>query len=328
MIQVSHAGSADFQNRIMGALARCPECEGEDAERAILKTILYSNVFDYALTPDEIAHYLVGSPGSKDKVRAILAASDWLKGQLSCVDGYVTLRGREQLASRRRQRAQSSRRLWRKARFFAKALGCLPFVRMAAVTGALAMENSEERDDVDVFLMTAPGRVWLTRALAVVMVYIGRLSRTTLCPNYVVSQEILSVEPRTVYVAHEFVQMVPVFGFAVHRRMRAANPWIRDILPNADHPIHQEPEYHPGLAVRAIKSVMEWALSGKLGDRLERWEMQRKIRRFAPMAGSAATGVVLDRKQVKGHFNDHGARISRQYQSELEEFGLVPHGAA
>jgi len=328
MNQVSHARSADCQNRIAGGVAQLPDCEGEDTERAILKTVLYSSLFDYALTPDEIAHYLVETVSSEDEVRSVLAASEWLDGQIARVDGHVTLRGREDLASQRRERARASRRLWRKARFLARALSWLPFVRMAAVTGALAMENSAEHDDVDVFLVTAPGRVWLTRALAIALVYMGKLARTTLCPNYVVSQEVLSIEPRTVYVAHEFVQMVPIYGFAMYRRMRAANPWIRDLLPNADQPLHQEPEYHPGPVVRAVKRVMEWALSGELGDRLERWEMRRKIRRFSPMAGQAYNSVVLDRTQVKGHFNDHGTRISRQYEARLEEYGLVPPGAA
>jgi hypothetical protein len=309
-----------------GAVAPHPQRQVEHTERAILKTVLYSSLFDYPLTPDEIAHYLIQARSSKDQVRSSLAAPLWLDGQISCVAGYVTLRGREDLPARRREREKTSRGLWRKARPFGKILGLLPFVRMVAVTGALAVDNSAERDDVDVFIVTAPGRVWLTRALAIVAVYAARFTRTILCPNYIVSQEVLAVEPRTVYVAHEFVQMVPIYGFEIYRRMRDANPWIRDLLPNADRPLHEEPEYRPGRTVRAVKGALEWALSGKTGDWLEQWEMRRKIRRFARMHGSAGAGVVLDRTQVKGHFNDHGARISRQYQSRLVEYQLLPPG--
>ena len=47
-------------------------------ERAILRTILYSDLFDYPLTPAEVAHYLIGLPGTMDEVRACLSRSIWL----------------------------------------------------------------------------------------------------------------------------------------------------------------------------------------------------------------------------------------------------------
>ena len=33
-------------------------------ERALLRTLLYSDLFDYPLTPAEAAHYLIGQPGT------------------------------------------------------------------------------------------------------------------------------------------------------------------------------------------------------------------------------------------------------------------------
>ncbi len=62
---------------------------------------------------------------------------------------------------------------------------------MIAVTGALAMKNSGAGDDIDVLIVTAPDRVWLTRAFAIALVYAGKLCGDTLCPNYVISERAL-----------------------------------------------------------------------------------------------------------------------------------------
>lgn len=324
---VSHRRPAIFQTR-MSRLEATQQAsdppQREQTERAILKTVLYSDLFGYPLTIEEIAHYLAEAVSCKEQVQAILSTPLWLNGQIAQVDGYVTRRGREDLVGLRRERMLTSHRLWRRARFYGRLMSSLPFVRMVAVTGALAMDNSDKHDDVDVLIVTAPARVWLARAFAVLIVYAGKFTATKLCPNYVLSQEKLSLEPRTVYVAHEFAQMVPIYGFEFHRRMRAANLWARQFLPNAEHPLHQEPEYCPGRIPRSFKKAAEWLLSGRLGNWLEAWEMQRKIRKFSALS-AVGGNVIFDRDHVKGHFNDHGARISAQYQCLLEEHQLLSH---
>ena len=302
--------------------------DGIRRDQAILKTVLYCDLFDYPLTPVEIAHYLVEAQGSRDEIETALTSSVWLHERISQVEGFVTLRGREDLVERRRQKLAVSHRLWRKARFFARVISRMPFVKMVAVTGALAMDNSGPEDDLDLLIVTSPSRVWLARALAVLVVHVGKLSPNTLCPNYLISEERLGLEPQTIYVAHEFVQMVPLYGHDVYRQMRSANPWISRILPNACRPLHVEAEYRPGRAARKVKQGMERLLSGALGDRLEAWEMRRKIHKFATRAAVSGGSVIFDRNQVKGHFEDHGATIVSRYRGRLEEHHLPFHTGA
>ena len=297
----------------------------EQTERAILNTVLYADLFDYPLTVGEIAHYLGETISDKEPVQAILSAPIRLNGQIAQVGEYITLRGRESLVNRRLTRARSSLRLWRMARFYGKVLSNLPFVRMIAVTGALAMDNSDERDDVDILIVTAPARVWLARLFAILVVNAAKFTATKLCPNYVLSQDVLALGPRTIYVAHEFAQMVPLFGFPVYGQMRTANPWAMQYLPNAGCPLHREPEYLPGRVSRALKTAGEKLLSRRLGDWLEAWEMERKIRKFTSMNGMQGKNVILDRDHVKGHFDDHSVRISSLYQRRIEEYRLGSH---
>lgn len=288
-------------------------------EYSILKTVLYSDLFDYPLTPDEITHYLIGVAGTIDQVCASLSAPVWLDGQLTYVDGYVMAHGREALVKRRIDRARSSDRLWRQARRFIRVLSILPFVRMIGVTGALAMDNSADGDDIDVMIVTVPDRVWLTRALAVLLVHVGKLCGDTLCPNYLISENALALEHHTLFVAHEFMQMVPVYGLNVYDRMCTANAWIEAILPNARRPLRAEPEYQLGPIGRVFKRWAERLLSGAIGDRLEAWEMRRKLRKFQSKLGRPDGDAILDRDHVKGHFDDYGGPVMRLYAERLAQ---------
>jgi hypothetical protein len=289
-------------------------------ERAILRTLLYSDLFDYPLTPEEVAHYLVGVSGTADDVRACLVRTRCLADRVVEIDGYLALRGREALIARRLDRAASSDRLWRRARRFVRVLRLLPFVRMIAITGALSMNNSAAGDDIDVLIVTAPDRVWLTRAFAVALVYAGKLCSDTLCPNYVISERALALERHTLFVAHEFVQMVPVYGLTVYDRMRAANGWIQTLLPNAARPLRSELDRQPGLIGRVLKRGLERLLSGRLGDALEAWEMRRKIRKFQRRLGCPDGDAILDHDHVKGHFDDYGGPVMRLYAERLTQF--------
>jgi hypothetical protein len=291
-------------------------------EQAILKTVLYSDLFDYPLTFDEIAHYLIGVSAEANQVRERLSEPIWLNGQIARVDRFVTVRGRESIVARRLDRSLASDRLWPRARRFVHVLAALPFVRMIGITGALAMDNSAANDDIDVMIVTAPQRVWLTRALSVGLVYIGKILGDTLCPNYVVSENALLLETQTLFGAHEFMQMAPLYGLDVYARMRALNNWIDLLLPNARSPLRSEPEIRSGSIGRAFKRLGEWLLSGSIGDRLERWEMTRKVKKFQPQLDQPDSNAILDRDHVKGHFQDYGAPVTRLYENKLREFQL------
>jgi hypothetical protein len=291
-----------------------------DIERAILKTVLYSDLFDYALALDEVTHYLIGVRATGEEVRAQLARSIWLRDRVRVVDEYVIACGREALVPRRRDRSRTSDRLWMRARRFVRVLSALPFVRFVGVTGALAMNNCAAGDDIDVLIVTAPDRVWLTRALSIALVYVGRLGGDTLCPNYVISENALALETHSLFVAHEFTQMAPVYGGAVYDRMRAANCWIAAYQPNAAQPLRSEPEYVPGPIARTIKRGLEWVLAGGPGDRLEAWEMQRKLRKFQPKMGHPDGDAILDHDHVKGHFDDYGGPVMRLYAERLARY--------
>ena len=291
---------------------------------AILQALLYADVFDYPLTADEIHRYLPGVPARAEAVRALLS-DGFARGVLVEGDGLFALAGRAEVIALRQRRARIAQRMWRRARWYGYVIAHLPFVRLVAVTGTLAVGNVEPTDDIDLFIVTAPGRLWLCRALVIGVVRLARLFGDELCPNYLVTEQALVIHKRNLFTARELAQMVPLFGSATYQRLRDANRWVLDFLPNAELP-------PPGTRLRDVggwparlKALGERVLSGWLGDRLERWEQERKIAQLSRQAAAMGNGTaaVFTPDCCKGHFEAYDRVILERFEERLEAYGVA-----
>lgn len=292
-------------------------------ENAILRTIVYADIFHYPLTLQELHTFLIHHEAvSYAEVERTLHTSARLHALLCQHDGLIALSTHQDIIALRQSRQQVAQRLRQKAERYGRWLAHIPFVRMVALTGALAMNNpAHERDDFDYLLVVTSGRVWLARAFAVLMVRVVRLLGTELCPNYVLAMDKLPQTRRDLYIAHEVAQMIPLYGSDVYHAMLARNAeWVGAFLPHIT--AHSTP---PEPARLRLKSLLERALTGKLGNALEAWEYRRKAQKFLPKAQTAPIGAKIDAHTVKGHFNDHGQRVLDVYTQRLDALG-IPRG--
>lgn len=73
----------------------------------------------------------------------------------------------------------------------------------------------------------------------------------------------------------------------------------------------------------------ERALHSSLGDRLEAWERERKVRRLQQRAQREGGSVVFTPDACKGHFGDRDRRIVAAYRERLDRLGVpYPPGLA
>jgi hypothetical protein len=283
-------------------------------QRAVLYAVAYSDIFDYPLTSGEIHRYLAGVRADRFTVDALLANGSMIPHSLSRREGYVTLPGREHLIDTRRNRAARSRELWRHAERYGRVIARLPFVRMVAVTGELAVNNIRSRSDIDYFIVTAPDRLWLTRAMVILVVKAAARRGIIICPNYLVTENALTIERRNLYTAREMAQMIPLSGLHVYDRVRQSNSWVLDHLPNAFGPPARLDDQ---ANKRRTQQFSEALLRTPVGDRLESWEMTRKIRKFTREM-PAGDEVAFSADWCKGHFDAHGEQTLNAYAERLQ----------
>jgi hypothetical protein len=300
-----------------------PDRPDSPLAEAIFRTLLYADVFSFPMTEAEIQHFLIGFASTPADIRATLERSAWLSERVVCIDGYWLVHGGASNADLRQQRNVASEALWPVARRCGLILAHLPFVRMVALTGALAVRNaSTALDDIDYLLVTTPGRVWIARALAVLVVRIARLWHIGLCPNYVLSETALLQDRRDLFTAHELAQMVPLAGFSIYEAMRDANAWAAPMLPNAAGPFYAEADFAPHGLGRFVQRLGEIVLGGAPGNALERWEQNRKLRKFHAQSLQPNSSAQLDQDHIKGHFNDYGYPALDKYQQRLRVYDL------
>ena len=293
-------------------------------EIAILRTVLYADVFDFPLTVTEIYHYLIHDETVPyADVKHALDQSPVLQQHLVIDEPYVALAHRVELVGERKRREHTVARLWPLALRYGTWLSRLPFVRMVALTGALAVRNTPDDDDLDYLVVTAPNRVWLARAFAILLVRFVRLRGIVVCPNYVVAENALEQQRKDLFIAHEIAQMVPLSGHDLYWHFRAINDWAGEHLANAKGPFHYEHESELSAVWDTPKQLLELLLAGKLGDMLENWEYQRKLRRFASAMNTPHSSAQLDKSQVKGHFHDYGHIVLHKYQQRLQAYNLA-----
>ncbi len=285
-----------------------------ELERAIVMTVAYADVFDYPLTSREIHRYLAEVAASPPAVETALRQSLLKSGALAAVGPYMMLPERTAIVETRRRRAAIATQMWPAAVRYGRMIGRLPFVRMVAVTGALAVSNVESGADIDYLIITVPGRLWLCRAIVIALVRLAAQRGRILCPNYLLSERALALSEHSLYGAHELMQMVPITGVPWYQRMRQANTWADALLPNAaGNPYVVTPE---AAASSRGQALAELALRTPIGSWLERWEMDRKVRKFsARHPGNPEISMNSD--CCKGHFDSHGQRTLAAYADRV-----------
>ena len=290
----------------------------------------YADLFDYPLNAEEVHRYLWGMSATCEHVALSLRSDDAAGSMLSYVQsysqGYYTLPGREWIVDARRRRENTATALWARARQYGRLIAQLPFVRMAALTGSLAVGNVEPGADIDYLIITAAGRLWLCRAAVIALTLWAARRGDVICPNFFLSENRLAFKDRNFYTAHEFTQMIPLYGMDVYRQMQLSNPWVQHFLPNALGLPRMADRLHTHYVTRAasheanglLKRASEAALRTTPGGWVEEWEMRRKLRKFDQThAHDPESSFGPD--CCKGHFNHHMSRTLESLSFRLRE---------
>ena len=203
--------------------------------RSLLYAALYAEVFSQALTREELVSYRAVAEGSETISGDASSLLDGLIGTyLEESEGLVFPTGRGDLPAIRARRAATTAVRWRVAARYAGWLRRVPFVRMVAVCGSLAVDNTEADGDVDLFLVAAPGRVWIVHTYAMVLRRLAGRPDIKVCPNLLLSRADLSVPKPDLYRAREVAQVTPLWGEATYEEFLASNGWIHEMLPSFD----------------------------------------------------------------------------------------------
>jgi hypothetical protein len=188
----------------------------DSREKAILKTLLYSSLFDYPLEKDEIYNFLIAEKITQKELTQGLKSA---KIPIDSSGGFFFLKGNQHLVKIRQAREIISFKKLSKAKRIIRQLSLIPTIKLIGISGTLAMQNCREVDDIDIFVIAQEGLAWTTRfliagLLILLGVYRNKNSKhyqDKICLNLVIDESRMLFENKDLFTAHEIAQLLPIF---------------------------------------------------------------------------------------------------------------------
>src|SRR3989338_8608730 len=141
-------------------------------EQAILKTLSYSDLFNYPLKFNDLYKFLISeTPVSSLELNINLKLLvDTFRVETK--EGFYFLFGRGSLVEPRQKLEEISQKKINHSRWLLKIISFLPWVRLVGITGSLSYYMSPYKDDIDLMVITSRDRMWLTRFLVFIFLKI------------------------------------------------------------------------------------------------------------------------------------------------------------
>ena len=277
-------------------------------ESAILRTLLYFEIFSYPLTAGEVFEYLVSAPALSKQQKSPLEILEKLEelveaGRVYKFDSFYQTQQEPEWSSQRIDCNRRADEFLPIARRMSRFINAFPFIRAVFVSGSLSKHCMNVDSDIDFFLITAPGRLWLARTLLVLFKKIFLFnSHKYFCVNYFIDTEHLEIEEKNLYTAIETVTLLPLQGMDRYRHFCTANAWAWQYCPNfSSRTTVEKSPRRPSV----LKVFGEWLLKGRMGTWLDVQAMRLTVaywrRKFSHFDPETFDNALKSRRYVSKH---------------------------
>lgn len=203
-----------------------------EIKKNILATLAYFDLFNYPLTLEEVFLYLQVKCEQQEVEYAIRCLV--IDRIIYYFDKFYTLKNDYFLIERRVNGNAKAAEMIGIAKKVSDLLVRFPYVRGIAISGSLSKNFADENSDIDLFIITAKNRLWITRTLMHCFKKLTFLVNRQhyFCMNYYIDEEELQIREKNIYTAIEIATLMPLHGDTVFEQFYIANAWSREYLPN------------------------------------------------------------------------------------------------
>ena len=288
----------------------------------ILNTLAYYDIFHYPLLKEEIHRF----HGQVIEQSAINESLNRLTAEqtIFSIDGFYALHNDGSMATKRRIGNRLAAKQMTIAQRSAKLLSWFPYVRGLAISGSLSKNYCNEKTDIDFFIITAPGRLWIARTLMHLYKKFTFLTgrQKWFCMNYFVDEACLEIEEKNIFTAMEITTLLPMYGKTALHNFTFSNKWIKNYLPGDSSDFSHVPELKKGMFCKLTEFVFNNQMGNWLDDQLmwitqKRW--QKKEQRKMKNDNGYQMGMVVNKHFSKPnpvYFQD---KVLEMYRSRLEK---------
>ena len=217
------------------------------------------------------------------------------------------------------QYARATRK-WRRALWFARVIRVFPWIRGVAIANSLAMGSVKEGSDIDLLVLCAPQRVWLSRFVVVLLLRVLRLRpgeamHDPVCPSFFVAPtaydlSAIAIED-DVYLRFWLATLAPVWDVdGEFERFFASNAW-------ALHRVSAQLVPAAGWWARALRRILSIVSSDTVERLVRRVQLRILPAHLRERATRADRGVVLTDAMLKFHEEDGRVTYRDRWKKSL-----------
>jgi len=281
-------------------------------------------VFSYPLNAEEVYHSLDRNSTNVKEVQGELQLLS-TNGLLGSHDGFFGFGDLQRNVARRldgNKRAVDAMPL---AMEWSSFISGFPYVRGVFLSGSISKNFMEDDGDIDYFLVTEPGRLWLSRTILVLYKKLLLFnSHKYFCVNYFVDTEHMEIEEKNLFTATELVTLIPACGPKIYDKFRSQNTWVENYFPNF-------PAYNSTIIKKVktgmFKRLVEATFNNPIGSLLDRWCMNLTVgfwkRKFTDFEKDKFDVALKSRPYVsKHHPNNYQAKVLSAFEERLSAAGV------
>lgn len=239
----------------------------------ILGLIAYFEIFEYPLRLEDIDRFL---PSDKDEIKKSLLELVQLQ-IISELNEYYGIGELKYKIERREKGNLRAQKLHDRANKNAKFISKFPFVSGVMISGSFSKGFVSDEGDIDFFIITKPGRLWIARTMLIVYKKLFLFnSHEYFCVNYFVDENHLEIEEKNIFTATELVTLMPMVNSRIYELLIKKNRWIRDYFPSST--LLEKSIIQPQNPL--LKRVFEKSLSNRLGIWLDTKLMKITLKKW------------------------------------------------
>jgi hypothetical protein len=287
-------------------------------QNGILKALAYYDVFNFPLNFEELFLFSNYTDESifLDELNLLLSNEAVFK-----IGDFYALHPSKELATERIQNDKRAKDYEYQAYKKSKLIGKFPYVKGVFISGSLSKGTMGDDGDIDYFIVTSPGRLWVARTLLIFYKKVFLLnSRKYFCINYVVDENSLAIEHQNRFTAMELVTLLPMVNAPLYEEMISKNHWLRTYYNTITQKFLQ-----PVAVKRSwFQKLAEPFLNTKIGDVLDDFFMKLTLSRWKSKFGNMSEqdfNVALQTSKTvsKHHPSNFQKKVLQGFEDRMTE---------
>ncbi len=290
----------------------------------LIKVLTYYDIFNYPLRKDEIIANLPEKV-KLDEFEGILE-NHLDRGLIFEYKGFYSLEASRSHVHRRIQGNKIAQQKLNLAKKISQLIYQFPFIRGVMLSGSISKGYMDESSDIDYFIITSPGRLWVARMLLVLFKRLAFFnSHKYFCVNYFIDSNHLEIEEKNQFTSIECATLIPTVSAVTYTYFLNANTWIKDYLPNFE---ARDKTKISNPKSTIFKYIMESLLNNRLGEFLDKYFMKLTYNRWSKKFGREfkkedfEIAFKTNRHTSKNHPKFYQKKVLNQHKENLHEFRL------